>query len=724
MRTFTFTRRSSLENRRVKGPAAAVAALGMTSLAAQVILLREFVSVFQGNELVIGVVLASWMMLTGAGAFIGRFPGSCSPRRSMTAAALASAGILPPATVLLLRAARNVVFTAGSMVGILQALCASLVILAPYCLLSGYLFTFFVRLFSASEGENSTARVYAWEALGGAAGGAFFTLALAPFLETFQTLFVLLIADLCVALFITGKGRSRGTTAAILVLIGAAAAAVFTNGADAWTRQFLFPGEEIVYFRDTPYGNLTLTRRGGEISFFENSTIMFSTNDVTASEETVHYCLAQRPAPRRVLLVGGGMSGATAEILKYPVQGVDEVEINPWVVSAGREFAPIPGDSRVSVIEGDARMFVRTTPHRYDAALINVPDPATAQINRFYTLEFFAELRNVLTDSAVVSISLLPAAEYQGNEARRLSSILYATLGRIFAHVLIVPGEKNYFLASSGPLDIAVARLVEARAVRTEYVNHFYIDDAQVAARSRELSSALDTAAAVNRDFTPVCYYRQIAYWLSYFGFLPGPWLLTAGFALILLLGRFTAVGAGVFAGGFAASSLEIVLMISFQVLCGSLYQMTAILIATFMAGLAAGTFVAGSALRRGGIGSFIAVQFALAALCLLLPPVLLLLEGMKSSPFPVQCVITGIAFGAAVLTGIEFAIASRVRRGSTSAAAAELYGLDLFGSALGALFVSVYAIPLFGLTGVSLVAGAVTAGGGILCLSVRRKYA
>jgi spermidine synthase len=696
----------------------------MTSIATQVILLREFVSVFQGNELVIGVVLASWMMLTGAGAFLGRLSRSRSTRRSAPAAALACAGILPPATVLLLRAGRNVVFTAGSMVGILQALCASLVILAPYCLLSGFLFTYFVRLFSAAEGENSTARVYAWEALGGAAGGAVFTLALTPFLETFQTLFVLLIADLCIALFLARNARARGATAAMIILLAAAAAALLTNGADTWTRKFLFPGEEIVYFRDTPYGNLTLTRRGGEISFFENSTIMFSTNDVTASEETVHYCLVQRPALRRVLLVGGGMSGATAEILKYPVQALDEVEINPWVVSAGMRFAPLPVDGRVSVIEGDARMFVRTTPHRYDAALINVPDPATAQLNRFYTLEFFGELKRVLSDSGVVSISLLPAAEYQGNEARRLSSILYVTLGRVFAHVLIVPGEKNYFLASDGPLDIGVTRLVDARTIRTEYVNHFYIDDTQVAARSRELTAALDPAATVNRDFSPVCYYRQLAYWLSYFGFMPGPWLLTAGFALILLLGRFTVVGAGVFAGGFAASSLEIVLMISFQVLCGSLYQMTAILVTAFMAGLAGGTFLAGSILPRGGIRSFIAVQFAVALLCFLLPPALLLLAAMKSSPLLVQCVITGIASGAALLTGMEFAIASRVRRGSTSAAASELYGLDLFGSALGALFVSVYAIPLFGLMGVSLVAGAVAAGGGILCISVRRNYA
>ncbi|HTY57959.1 MAG TPA: hypothetical protein VMF59_04040, partial [Bacteroidota bacterium] len=90
----------------------AVAALGMTSLTTQVILLREFVSVFQGNELVIGAVLASWMMLTGAGAFLGRPAHTLAARRLTPAAALACAGTLPPVTVLILRTMRNVVFTA------------------------------------------------------------------------------------------------------------------------------------------------------------------------------------------------------------------------------------------------------------------------------------------------------------------------------------------------------------------------------------------------------------------------------------------------------------------------------------------------------------------------------------------------------------------------------------------------------------------------------------
>ena len=696
----------------------------MTSLATQIILLREFVSVFQGNELVIGVVLAGWMMLTGAGAFLGRFSAPLSGRRSVPAAALAFSGALPPATVLLLRTMRNIVFTAGSMVGILQALCASLVILAPFCLLSGFLFTFFVHRISSIESENRTARVYAWESLGATAGGAVFTLALSASLETFQTLFILLIIDLGVALFLAWKSRAAAAAAGTLIVLGAAITALLTDRTDEWTRRFLFPGQEIVYFRDTPYGNLTVTRQGGEASFFENSMLMFSTNDVTPNEESVHYCMVQRPSPHRVLLIGGGISGTTTEILKYGVTGVDYVEINPWIIGIGRKFTSALEDSRISVIDGDARMYVRSTAHRYDDALIDIPDPATAQLNRFYTLEFFGELKRVLNDSAVVSISLLQAAEYQGEDARRLSSILYMTLQRVFAHVLIVPGDRNYFLASDGPLDIGITHLIDRRAVSTLYVNDFYLDDRLIASRSEEMTSAIDTAAVLNTDFKPVCYYRQLAYWLSYFGFYPGPWLLTAGFALLLLLGRFSAVGAGIFAGGFAASTVEIVLLVSFQVLCGSLFQMTGIVITSFMGGLAAGMLLAGKIGRRSGIDSFIIVQFAVSTVCLLLPLVLLWLRTMISYPLIVQCVISAIAFAAAVLTGIEFAVATRVRRGGTTEVASELYGLDLFGSALGALFISVYAIPLFGLMSVSVLAGAVSAGGGVLSLVVRRRYA
>ncbi len=109
--------------------------------------------------------------------------------------------------------------------------------------------------------------------------------------------------------------------------------------------------------------------------------------------------------------------------------------------------------------------------------LINVPDPGTAQINRYYTQEFFDEMKSALRDSGVVSLSVLPTTEYLGHEGRQVSSIIYATLASDFANVLVLPGMKNHFLASDGPLRGDVARMVDSLGLKTTYVNPFYVDD-------------------------------------------------------------------------------------------------------------------------------------------------------------------------------------------------------------------------------------------------------
>ena len=713
------TKRWSSVNRTDNHIIAAVAALGMTSIATQILLVREFVSVFEGNELVIGVVLAAWMVLTGAGSFLGRFSLPLARTRAPLTTALLALSLLPALAVFLLRYLRNIVFTPGSMIGLAQALYGSALILSPYCLLSGFLFVFAASLSSGRPEENSIGALYAWESLGSAAGGALFGVVLASELETFQTLFLLMLGDACVA-FLVARREGWGKAAALTLAAAACAMAIFWN-ADLLTRGFLFPGQEIVEFGDTPYGSLTVTRQGDQLNFFENSTLMFSTNDVVTNEEIVHYAMAQVDSPRRVLLISGGISGTAREILKYGVDMVDYVELDPRVISMGRKYTRALDDPRIRVINDDARIFVRNAAGPYDAALIALPDPATARVNRFYTLEFFRDLKRTLSDSAVVSIGLLPAADYQGAEARRVSSVLARTLRQTFARVLIVPGQRNYFLASDAVLDIRIAGLIGRRGISTTYVNGWYLDDRDLAERSAGLAAALDSASTLNTDFQPVCYYRQMEYWLSYFTVDPLPWIALAAAGSMFLLARSSAVGAGIFAGGAAASALEIVLLLSYQVMYGSLYQMTGVVIAAFMAGLAAGSSLARSTFRGSEFNGFILVQLALGASGFLLPPLLLRVRESGLASMQIHVLFTASAFAVACLVGMEFALASRVRQGRAAVVASELYGLDLAGSALGALLASVYAIPLLGMLQTSRAAGVVSAAGGVLCVAARQ---
>lgn len=44
--------------------------MGISSIVAQILLMREFLVSFLGNELTLGVILANWMILEATGAFV------------------------------------------------------------------------------------------------------------------------------------------------------------------------------------------------------------------------------------------------------------------------------------------------------------------------------------------------------------------------------------------------------------------------------------------------------------------------------------------------------------------------------------------------------------------------------------------------------------------------------------------------------------------------------
>jgi len=696
-------------------------ALGATAVVTQIVLLREFLSIFQGNELVIGFVLGCWMLLTGVGALLGKNIQPWADRRDLIPYGLLSLGALPLLTVFFLRFLRGVLFTPGSMVPILQAFLTASFILVPFCFVSGFSFTLLATALSTHVDRSPAAVAYSWESLGSAAAGLLFSLLLLPRLETFQVLCVLLIlnAGLAGAIALMHRFQRILWTSGLLILVGFVLLA-FGN-LDLVTRRYLFPGQSVAFFRDTPYGNLTVTRQEEQISLFENGVLLFSSNDIIAKEESVHFAMVQRQGPKDVLLIGGGISGTPAEVLKYGVTHLDYAEMNPWILQIGREFTHALRSPRIRVFKDDGRRHVRSTHHRYDVVLFNIPDPETIQLNRYYTIEFFRSLKRVLTDSAVVSMSLLSAAEYQGPEARRTLSSLYATLHHAFAHVLIVPGNRYFLLASDLPLDIHIGHLIDQREVQTAYVNKFYLDDQLLERRSQELEHSLDAVSPINTDFEPISYYHQIGYWLSYFGTVPEVWILLGVVAILLLLWRFSTVGMGIFVGGVIGVSVEILLLLVFQALAGSLYEMIGTIIACFMGGLAVGSWCVRRFLPQVGMRAFVAIQICVGILCFLLPPLFLKMQSSSWSAAELQAFFSVLGFFVAALLGMEFAIASNLGGRTPAATAADLYGLDLAGSSLGATTVSVYAIPFFGVTHVSMILGTASVAAALWCTIARK---
>ncbi|MCJ7543449.1 MAG: hypothetical protein MUP47_02605, partial [Phycisphaerae bacterium] len=276
--------------------------------------------------------------------------------------------------------------------------------------------------------------------------------------------------------------------------------------------------------------------------------------------------------------------------------------------------------------------------------------------------------------------------------------------------VLLLPGGIVSVLASDGALTEAIAERIEGAGVAPKLVDRHYLDAMLTPDRLEAVRSASAQAAETNGDFRPVLYHHHLRYWTAQFG---TPWVLPAAvgaLALVVYLVRIRAVALAIFASGFAASSLEVVLLVGLQVLCGAVYVGLAGLVTVFMAGLAVGAAVAnrlpGRQPRRGIAG--LAVGIALLACAI--PSILNVLAALAGAAAGVplgQAAVAGAAFVLAAMVGGQFALAGRAGAGAGALAASRLYVADFLGACTGALLASAVLIPLAGLAVTCLLAGA-----------------
>lgn len=677
-------------------------ALGFTSMAMQIILLRESMSLFYGNEMVIGLVLSVWMLLTGFGARIGKIVGRL-PSLPFILNLLVLLSILPLFILYGADSLKNIIFPTGSMIGMVPVLIFCTVLLSPFCFLSGFLFTRITLLINAQDSDKAPVKAYAFESLGSMAGGLLLNLVLVFLLRPFESLMVTFLLVSALGIYLSLKSGFK-TQSGILATLSILTTALFlVVKPDISTRRALFPGQEISDYTDTPLGSLVVTRSAEQNNFFVNSSLLFTTNDATAAEESVHYAMLQRNRIKQVLLVEGGMSGSIREILKYPDVSVDYVEVNPWILELGRKYSRDIENDRVTIFREDIRQFLRKTSNTYDIVLLQVPEPSTLLSNGYYTLEFFKVLKHQMRRDAVCSLALMPSPNYMGREARDVQSMMYSTLAQVFRYIEVVPGEKNYFLASDTPLNIGIAALSGSKAVNTQYVNSYYLDDDNLSQRNMEIMQLIKGKTSINHDFQPGIYFNQMKYWLSYNGQNLNLLFILLSLLLLAFILKADFIQSGIMVTGFSVSSLEILLLYIFQVLIGNLFYMTGVMIVIFMGGLFLGS-QSGSWFRlRMTYRSLGMMQSAIAVLTLLTFGFVVLAE-MFLIPQPlVYLAVISLILASSIWAGLQYRISSSLSIESPEKISGNLYSADLLGSAIGTLLASCWLTPILGIKGTLL---------------------
>ena len=460
----------------------AVLMLGAVSQIGQVLFLRELLMVFQGSELSIGIILAAWLAWVGVGSHWGAYLVERIDRPVLLLT-LCAAGItvMLPATILLIRGLR-MVFAGlpGSYLSLFDMTAASFLLMAPTCMLLGGQFVLLSRVWRESEGANDTSgagKTYVGEATGNMIGGLFFTLLIVHLFNPFQSAFLTAILMLAAIVFMARRlvPPSRRFHLMYGVLLAVPALAFpFLTELDAWAYQLqwgtFMPHHQLVETHQSKHGTIAVVQREDQYSFFQSGHLVFSTAGpdalATGLEEQdagtfAHFAMVQHENPGSVLLIGGGLRGMLGEIGKHPVERIDAIELDPVLTRAARpyvsqETAKGLADPRVRLIHTDGRLFVKSAQEKYDIIIVDVPDPATAVLNRYYTREFFVEAEALLEAEGVFVMGAASTPDLRGMAVANRNAALYHTLASVFSHVVVAGDRFLLFFATHSPEQISV----------------------------------------------------------------------------------------------------------------------------------------------------------------------------------------------------------------------------------------------------------------------------
>jgi spermidine synthase len=664
----------------------AIIGAGVSSIAVQLVTVREFLSQFHGNEITISLVLFSWFLLTGLGSFMAK----AVPWPSVTVFALVSGGLAfwPLPQLILIRTLRERVFLHGVAPGFNETALYILSTIAPYGLLLGFFLPYALRVLNERWENFTSGGLYVTDSIGDITGGILFSFVLVysftPFVTVAITSGLLVLAVLLLFL------AFRRYVLFFLALVCTGLFCLFSLNSH-FEKVTLAPQYgEIVRYVESPYGRIVITREGTQHTFWESGIPFYSDADTVNSEEKIHYALSQLEEVKSVLLVSGGLGETLAEVSKYAPSSVDYVELDPNLTRVAQELDLIVQSPSLTIHHDDGRHYIKETSKKYDAVIVDLPEPDTFQLNRFFTSEFFSLTKRVLEKEGILAFSLDTSPNYLSDLQRSKLSILYNTVKQHFRNVLILPGEKAYFLCRDGDLSTDVPARLALKSVPTAYVEGFFHGNV-TQERIEEIRKRLDPKAPVNTDFEPRVMTALFQEWFAMHGSSPKVfgWVALGLTMLYLIFLRREEVV--LFTTGLANMGVEMLVIFTFQVMYGYLYLKLGAIVTAFLVGLLPGALFGNLFKGRGRI-PFIVSEIILFSLLVVFYVGISFSEG----DIP-QFYFLGYGFVFSFFCGYQFPLAAGLI-GEKESPAAGCLAADFTGAAVGTLATGAILIPLLGI--------------------------
>ncbi len=156
-------------------------------------------------------------------------------------------------------------------------------------------------------------------------------------------------------------------------------------------------------------------------------------------EALVHPAMLMCPAPRHVLVIGGGEGATLREVLKHPaVEKLVMVDLDQEVVELCMEYLKrwhqgSFDDKRVEILYMDARKYLEKVNEHFDVIISDVPEPVEqGPALKLFTTQYFRLIKSRLAEKGIFSLqagdSSLPFIESH--------SAIYNTIKEVMPFVL------------------------------------------------------------------------------------------------------------------------------------------------------------------------------------------------------------------------------------------------------------------------------------------------
>ena len=188
--------------------------------------------------------------------------------------------------------------------------------------------------------------------------------------------------------------------------------------------------DKVVFNDKTRYQQLTFTERNmglgnpKVVNFYLNGRLQFSSSDEFIYHSyLVAPVLAGSARHDNILIIGGGDGLALRNVLRWSPKHVTLVDLDSELLSIfshPKQHLPEPladqigklnhaslTDKRVTVISADAFLQVDKLLHQhqvYDAIIVDLPDPSHPDLNKLYSVNFYARLKQLLSGDGLIGI--------------------------------------------------------------------------------------------------------------------------------------------------------------------------------------------------------------------------------------------------------------------------------------------------------------------------------